>query len=126
MRLTVSVPSQFKVAASGHADGADWVVDTPTPPFLFAFAAGEFTESSKKVDGVTLRVLGDAGKVDVFENTAAAMKFLVERSGKAYPGLHSGFHARHGGAGSSGHDIAAGVLYQRLDSGSRRLMAAGA
>jgi aminopeptidase N len=51
--------------------------------FLFAFAAGEFAESTKQVDGVTLRVLG---KADVFEPTAAVMHFLAERSGKPYPG----------------------------------------
>jgi aminopeptidase N len=83
LRLTVDVPPQFKVAASGHPDGADWVIDTPTSTFLFAFAAGEFAESSKKVDGVTLRVLG---KADVFDAAGAAMRFLAERSGKPYPG----------------------------------------
>jgi aminopeptidase N len=82
LALTIDVPPQFKVAASGHPDGAAWTLDTPYPVFLFAFAAGDFTESTKKVDGVTLRVLG---KADVFDGTAAAMKFLAERSGKPYP-----------------------------------------
>jgi len=71
------------VAASGHPDGAAWAIDTPTPPFLFAFAAGDFVESTSKVNGVALRVLGKAG---VFEPTAAAMAFFAERSGHAYPG----------------------------------------
>jgi aminopeptidase N len=83
LRLSLIVPAQFKVAASGQSDGADWVVDTPTATFLYAFAAGEFVESSSKVDGVTMRVLG---KADVFEATGAALRFLVERSGEAYPG----------------------------------------
>jgi aminopeptidase N len=83
LRLTIDVPSQFKVAASGHADGGGWVVDTPTPSFLFAFAAGEFAESNSKAGGVTMRVLG---KADVFDATAAALRFLAERSGHAYPG----------------------------------------
>jgi len=83
LSLTLDVPPNFKVAASGHPEGAAWVVDTPTSTFLFAFAAGDFVESSKKVNGVTLRVLG---KADVFEPTAAAMAFLAERSGHAYPG----------------------------------------
>jgi aminopeptidase N len=82
LSLTIDVPPQFKVAASGHPDGATWTLDTPYPAFLFAFAAGDFAETTKKVDGVTLRVLG---KADVFDDTAAAMKFLVERSGKPYP-----------------------------------------
>jgi aminopeptidase N len=82
LSLTLDVPPQFKVAASGHADGETWTLDTPYPAFLYAFAAGDFAESTKKVDGVTLRVLG---KADVFDATAAVMKFLVERSGKPYP-----------------------------------------
>ena len=83
LRLTLDVPPRFKVAASGHPDGASWTLDAPYPAFLFAFAAGEFAESTQKVDGVTLRVLG---KADVFEPTAAALRFLAERSGKPYPG----------------------------------------
>jgi aminopeptidase N len=71
------------VAASGHRDGAAWVVDTPTPPFLFAFAAGDFAESTSKAEGVTLRVLGPA---DVFDQTAAAIRFLAGRSGHPFPG----------------------------------------
>jgi aminopeptidase N len=82
LALTIDVPPQFKVAASGHPDGATWTLDTPYPAFLYAFAAGDFAESTKKVDGVTLRVLG---KADVFDDTAAVMKFLVQRSGKPYP-----------------------------------------
>jgi len=81
LALSIDVPSQFKVAASGHSDGATWTLDTPYPAFLLAFAAGDFAESTKKVDGVTLRVLG---KADVFDDTAAVMKFLAERSGKPY------------------------------------------
>ena len=82
LALTIDVPSQFKVAASGHPDGTAWRLDTPYPAFLFAFAAGDFAESSKKVDGVTLRILG---KANVFDDTASVMKFLTERSGRAYP-----------------------------------------
>jgi aminopeptidase N len=81
LALSIDVPSQFKVAASGHSDGATWTLDTPYPAFLLAFAAGDFAESTKKVDGVTLRVLG---KAKVFDDTAAVMKFLAERSGKPY------------------------------------------
>lgn len=83
LRLTLDVPSQYKVAASGNPEGADWVVDTPTATFLYAFAVGDFAESTRKVDGVTLRVLG---KADVFDATASAMHFLAERSGHPYPG----------------------------------------
>jgi aminopeptidase N len=82
LRLTIDVPPDFKVAASGHPDGAAWVLDTPTPPYLFTFAAGNFSESTKKVNGVTLRVLG---KADVFDATTAVMDFLAERTGHGYP-----------------------------------------
>jgi aminopeptidase N len=82
LALTIDVPPQFKVAASGHPVGATWTLDTPYPAFLYAFAAGDFAQSTKKIEGVTLRVLG---KADVLGDTAAVMKFLVERSGKPYP-----------------------------------------
>ena len=82
LTLTIDARPEWKVAASGHPDGATWTLDTPYPAFLYAFAAGEFAESTRKIDGVTLRVLG---KGDVFDDTASAMKFLMERSGKAYP-----------------------------------------
>jgi len=82
LSLTIDVPAQFKVAASGHPEGTTWTLDNPYPAFLFAFAAGDFAESTRKVDGVTLRILG---KADVFDDTAAVMKFLTERSGKPYP-----------------------------------------
>jgi aminopeptidase N len=82
LSLTIDAPAGFKVAASGHPDGNTWTLDTPYPAFLFAFAAGDFAESTRKVDGVTLRVLG---KAEVFNDTAAVMKFLTERTGKPYP-----------------------------------------
>ena len=82
LTLTLNVPASFKVTASGRPEGASWKLDTPTPAFLFAFAAGEFAESSRKTDGVTLRVLG---KADVFEPAEAVMRFLTERTGKPYP-----------------------------------------
>ncbi|HUI53333.1 MAG TPA: M1 family aminopeptidase [Bryobacteraceae bacterium] len=83
LRLTIEPPPNTKVAASGRFDGAAWVVDTPTPTFLFAFAAGNFAESTAEANGVKLRVLG---KADVFETTGAALRFLADRSGKPYPG----------------------------------------
>jgi len=82
LTLAVDARPEWKVAASGHPEGAAWTLDTPYPAFLYAFAAGDFAESTRKIDGVTLRVLG---KADVFDDTAAVMKFLAERSGKPYP-----------------------------------------
>jgi aminopeptidase N len=76
LRLQVAAPADFKIAATER-------LDTPTPPFLYAFAVGAFEESTSEVNGVKLRVLGHAS---VFEPTSAALRFLAERSGKPYPG----------------------------------------
>ena len=83
LRLTVNVPHTYRVAGSGRAEGGSWVIDTPAPAFLYAFAAGEFAETNVKAGDVTLRILGRA---DVAPATAAATQFLIERSGHPYPG----------------------------------------
>jgi len=82
LRLAIEPPVNTKTAGSGHFDGTAWVLETPTPTFLFAFAVGNFAESTAEANGVKLRVLGRA---DVFEATGAAMRFLAGRSGKPYP-----------------------------------------
>src|SRR5580700_7060256 len=51
LRLQVAAPPDFKIAATLR-------LDTPTPPFLYAFAVGAFEESTSEVNGVKLRVLG--------------------------------------------------------------------
>src|SRR5262249_38685253 len=76
LQLHIEAPSGMKVAATEH-------LTSPTPPYLYAFAAGVFEESSSKVNGVKLRVLGHAS---VFDATAAALRFFAERSGHPYPG----------------------------------------
>ena len=74
---------QLDIRAPGMKVAATERLDTATPPFLYAFAIGAFEESTSEVDGVKLRVLG---KAPVFEQTAAALRFLAERSGHPYPG----------------------------------------
>jgi aminopeptidase N len=83
LRLVIDTPPRMKAAASGRFDGTAWLVETPTPPFLYAFAVGDFAESSMQADGVTLRTLG---KADVGQATAEVLHFLAERTGHAYPG----------------------------------------
>ncbi len=83
LRLVIDPPPRAKVAASGRFDGAAWLVESPTPPFLFAFAVGDFAESTTQADGVTLRTLG---KANVAGPTADVLHFFAERTGHAYPG----------------------------------------
>jgi aminopeptidase N len=92
LHLSIAGTTEMQVAASGrammfHATGAqglwEWRLDTPSPGFLFAFAAGKFTESTAAGGDVKLRILG---KAKVFEPTVAALRFLAEKSGKPYPG----------------------------------------
>jgi aminopeptidase N len=71
LALTIDAPG-LRVESSGR-------LETPTPSFLYGFAAGQFAE----VQSNRLRVLG-AGP-EVFEPTGAAMRFLAEKSGKPYP-----------------------------------------
>ena len=83
LRLVIDPPPHTKVAASGRFDGTAWLVESPTPPFLFAFALGDFAESTTQADGVTLRTLGQA---NVSAPTAEVLRFFAERTGHPYPG----------------------------------------
>jgi aminopeptidase N len=91
LHLAISAPLDFKVAASGHLTATrasegqtitEWQLDRAAAPSLFGFALGAFAEHSSEADGVKLRVLG----ADVLEPTAAAIRYIAERSGKHYPG----------------------------------------
>jgi aminopeptidase N len=93
LRLALTVPPDTKVAASGRLTGVrtgegesvtEWQLDSPVAPCWFGFALGTFAERTSEAGGVKLRVLG-AG-TEVFEPTAAALRYLGERSGKPYPG----------------------------------------
>lgn len=93
MHLAITAPQTIKVAGSGQltatraVDGqgiTEWQLDSATAPAWFGFALGGFAENTSEAAGVKLRVLGAGSQV--FEPTAAAMRFLGERSGKGYPG----------------------------------------
>jgi aminopeptidase N len=83
LRLVIDAPPHAKVAASGRFDGTAWLVESPAPAFLFAFAAGDFAESNTQADGVTLRTLG---KANVAAPTAEVLHFFADRTGQKYPG----------------------------------------
>ena len=93
LHLAIAAPQDTKVAGSGQLTATrasegqsitEWRLDSPTAPSWFGFALGGFAENTSEAEGVKLRVLG-AGD-SVFEPTAAAMRYLGERSGKRYPG----------------------------------------
>jgi aminopeptidase N len=93
LHLTIAAPPDTKVAGSGQLTGTrasegqsitEWQLDSPTEPSWFGFALGGFAENTSDAEGVKLRVLG-AG-TQMFEPTAAAMRYLAERTGKHYPG----------------------------------------
>jgi len=93
LHLAIAAPLDAKVAGSGQliatraSEGrniTEWQLDSASAPSWFGFALGGFSENTSEAEGVRLRVLG-AG-AEVFEPTAAAMRYLGERSGKHYPG----------------------------------------
>ncbi len=96
LHLRLSADPRWKVAASGKLAGTstengrtvtEWHIDTPTPTYLFAFAAGDFTESTTQHNKVALRILAPAGMTaaPVSAALAAAMQFFDERTGVAFP-----------------------------------------
>ncbi len=93
LHLTISAPLDTKTAASGllvtgrAMEGqsiTEWQLDSPTEPAWFGFALGAFTENTFDADGVKLRALG--GDAKTLDPTAAAVRYLNERTGKHYPG----------------------------------------
>jgi aminopeptidase N len=93
LHIAIAAPENASSAASGEfirsrtengESVTDWQLDSAAAPSWFGFVVGNFTENTSEADGVKLRVLG-AGN-DVLESTAAALRFLAERSGKRYPG----------------------------------------
>jgi len=96
LRLRISADPHWKVAAGGKLTGTttkngrsvtEWHIDTPTPTYLFAFAAGDFTESSTQQNKIALRILAPSGTATapIGNATAAALQFFAERTGTAYP-----------------------------------------
>jgi aminopeptidase N len=97
LTLRITSPADAKVSASGRPLGAaaapdgrlthSFVLDRPSPPFLFAFAAGRFDEAELDVDGVKLRALGPPGAdlKGALAITAPMLRFLRERTGAPPP-----------------------------------------
>ncbi len=96
LRLRISADPKWKVAASGNLQGTttengrsvtEWKIDTPTPTYLFGFAAGDFAESITQHDKTALRILAPAGMAtaSVADATGAALQFFADRTGVAYP-----------------------------------------
>jgi aminopeptidase N len=101
LELTIVAPRNWKVIGPGtratarksgptplrpaELAASTFVVTQPTPPFLFAFAAGSFDEAQLEVDGVTLRALGPRGAdlASVLKITAPMLRFMARRAGPA-------------------------------------------
>lgn len=93
LHLTLTAPAGYQAAASGQLTGTrasgalsvtEWQLDAGVAPAQFGFAVGGFAGSASEAEGVKLRALG-AGTRN-FEATAAALRYLSGRTGKAYPG----------------------------------------
>lgn len=96
LRLRISADPRWKVAASGKLAGTttqngrsvtEWRIETPTPPSLYGFAAGDFAETTAQKNKVTIRTLAPAGVAagPLGDAAAAALQFFGERTGAAYP-----------------------------------------
>lgn len=97
LSLRITTTAGLKVAASGASAGGaprgdgltvhSFVLERPSPPFLYALAVGRFDEAELGVDGVTLRALGPAGSdlSGVLRVTAQMYRFFRDRTGAAFP-----------------------------------------
>jgi aminopeptidase N len=97
LSLRITAPAGLAVAAAGRAAppqpagrgrvGHSFELDRPSPPFLFAFAAGRFEVATREVDGVTLRALGPPGSdlAGALAITAPMLRFLVAHAGAPFP-----------------------------------------
>lgn len=97
LAFALDAPDDLEVVASGHAVGrrslgrgrseTRFALDRPTPPFLFAFAAGRFTVAERSVSGVLLRALA-ARREDAeaaLDVTAPMLAYFVARTGAPPP-----------------------------------------
>jgi aminopeptidase N len=97
LSLRITTTAGVKVAASGRAAGQalagdgmavhSFVLERPSPPFLYAFAAGRFDEAELSVSGVRLRALGPVGSdlKGALAITAPMVRFLLSRTGASFP-----------------------------------------
>ena len=97
LSLRIVADGALKVSASGReaghqalADGRvgrSFVLDRPTPPFLYAFAAGRFEAAELRVDEVRLRAFGPPGADlnGALQATGAMYRFLSGKLGVPHP-----------------------------------------
>jgi aminopeptidase N len=97
LSLRITAPAAWKVAAVGRASASapagedrvmrSFTLERPSPPFLYAFAAGRFAEAELAVDGVKLRALGpeSANLQGALAITAPMLRFLREHTGAPFP-----------------------------------------
>lgn len=91
LALRITAPSNLTVTASGSEQPAiaanddrvvhSFVIDRPTPPFLYAFAAGQFDAASRDVEGLELRAIGPVGAdlKGALLATEYAYRFLIAK-----------------------------------------------
>jgi aminopeptidase N len=90
LHLRIAAQEGWRATASGDEAGpAEWRIDTPVPPFLYGFAAGQFQEPTDGLSAVpVLRLLSAPDALQprpIIQATRSALQFLAERTGKAYP-----------------------------------------
>jgi aminopeptidase N len=97
LALRITASAEWAVIAAGrdvgHAPNAaglvvhSFMIDRPSPPFLYGFAAGRFKEDELMVDGMRLRALGPvaADLHSILVLTAPMYQFLVRRTGVSLP-----------------------------------------
>jgi aminopeptidase N len=97
LALRITSRSDVKVAGTGRTLGQtpsgsgrrthSFVLERPTPPFLYAFAAGRFDEAELAVDDIKLRALGPTGADldEVLAISASMYRFLRKRAGVSLP-----------------------------------------
>jgi len=117
LALRIKAPATVKVAASGRsvsrAQGEDgslvhaFALERPSPPFLFAFAAGDFDEAERDVEGVKLRALGPKGAdlAAALATTEPMVRLLVDRTGVSFPAADYVQVFVHGDAAQEGAGI---------------------
>jgi aminopeptidase N len=105
-QFELTAPARFRVVASGRLIGRTtiastndaapsdrarftWIEQRPYPPYLFGFAAGDFTEASMSAGSTTLRFLGISQTPDALlhklRDTPAILQFFEEKAGVPFP-----------------------------------------
>jgi aminopeptidase N len=97
LRLSATVDAGVKFAASGDRTVVaalpngqihyTFVLERPSPPFLYAFAAGNYAESTRTIGAVTLRALAPKGAAvaRALDVTATMYGHLTARIGAPLP-----------------------------------------